>query len=84
MTKPELAELVASVKARFVERDRIRALYDRLSNTTFWAELDSGVDVAVGTEVRYRGTYYVCIRAHTKGLTRLPTNRTYWEPKEQE
>lgn len=59
-------------------QSRMSALQEKLS-IPIWAELDSGATVSVGTKVRYMLRVYECTAAHTKALTRLPTNNAYWQ-----
>lgn len=61
------------------ERVTLLEKIQRLKSVTLWAELDSGASVAVGDEVRYMFKNYRCIKAHTKALTRRPTDTEYWE-----
>ena len=70
----QLAEKIAALTESNTVADKLR----RLADMTLWAELDSGKSIAVGTTVRYFGRIYECIVAHTKALTRLPTNNTCW------
>ena len=63
-------------------RSNLASLGERfaaLKSATYWAELDSGSNVAVGATVRYFGRNYICKKAHTKALLRSPSNGEYWE-----
>lgn len=49
-----------------------------LAEMTHWAELTSGTTIKEGEKVRYLAKTYVCIKEHTKALTRSPINGEYW------
>ena len=61
-----------------LERVTLLEKIQRLKSMTLWAELDSGASIKVGDEVRYFFKTYHCIKAHTKALTRRPTDTEYW------
>ena len=62
-----------------VERVSLLEKIEKLRNMTLWAELDLGAAISVDTEVRYFFRTYRCIKAHTKAITRRPTDTAYWE-----
>lgn len=66
-------------KLEIDEKDTLIARLRMKLAMPLWAELDSGASIAVGYECRYMLHEYRCITAHTKALTRRPTNTEYWE-----
>lgn len=74
--------LIARVSARRTLFAALQSRVRQLQDATYWAELESGANIAVGDRVRYLGRWYVCTQAHTKALLRLPSNETYWRAEE--
>lgn len=78
----KLAESKKAVAERDTLRKQLEAVtkkWQALLSATYWAELDSGTSISVGTTARYFGRNYACIKAHTKALLRSPLNKEYWE-----
>lgn len=67
------------LNSRIAELERLKERLETSLSMTQWAELESGDTVNVDDEVRYMFKTYRCIKAHTKSLTRRPTNTEYWE-----
>ena len=68
----------AERKTRISELEALVNKWKELAEMTRWAELSSGANVAEGDKVRHLFKTYICIKAHTKALTRSPINTEYW------
>lgn len=78
LTRAQLKERVTARKNDIAGKDSlISALRDKLS-VTAWAEDESGHSYAVGDKRRYLTNIYRCVKAHTKALTRRPTDGEFW------
>ena len=76
--RQERAEAVSLLEAARQNMESWR----QLAEMTNWWEIASGKAIKAGDRVRYALRTYVCIKDHTKALTRSPLDNQYWEQEE--
>lgn len=82
--RDSLREQLAEKTRALAETSGILESLRALAEMTHWAELSSGATMKEGARVRYFGRTYICIKDHTKALTRSPSNEEYWREEAEQ